>query len=79
MEKTLSMGAFAELSEREVMETEGGIAILPIVIILGAAALLTGCSSSDDSSSDSSGGGGTDGGSKGLYPNPDDYSDYRCV
>ncbi len=34
MEKTLSMGAFTELDEREVMETEGGVTGLELLIIV---------------------------------------------
>lgn len=37
MEKTLSMGAFTELDEREVMETEGGG--LGIVLFVAACAI----------------------------------------
>ncbi len=33
MEKTLSMGAFTELDEREVMETEGGSIIGTAVVV----------------------------------------------
>lgn len=33
MEKTLSMGAFTELDEREVMETEGGVIISTACVI----------------------------------------------
>lgn len=37
MEKTLSMGAFTELDEREVMETEGGLlpSIIGAIIVIG--------------------------------------------
>lgn len=35
MEKTLSMGAFTELNEREMMETEGGLAWFVIPVIIG--------------------------------------------
>lgn len=71
MKKTLSMGAFTELDEREVMDTEGGIAFIPIIIIAGAALLLTGCSSDPFA-------GSSDGGSKKMYPDPNDFADYRC-
>ena len=38
MEKTLSMGAFIELNEREMMKTEGGGAlIVGIVLVVGCA------------------------------------------
>ena len=38
MEKALSMGAFTELDEREMMETEGGGAlIVGIVLVVGCA------------------------------------------
>ena len=39
MEKTLSMGAFTELNEREVMETEGGIIGIVIFTVAAAAAI----------------------------------------
>ena len=42
MEKIMTNG-FCELNENEMMGTDGGVAILPIVLILGAAALLSGC------------------------------------
>lgn len=37
MEKTLAMGAFTELDEREVMETEGGLfpVVAGAVIVIG--------------------------------------------
>lgn len=39
MEKTLSIGAFTELDEREVMETEGGSALLVgiVLVVVGGA------------------------------------------
>ena len=37
MEKTLSLGAFEELSENEVMVTEGGIGIIAVTALVGAA------------------------------------------
>ena len=47
MEKTLSMGAFTELSEREVMETEGGalewLFAIPIAGVVGMAGLGVAC------------------------------------
>ena len=48
MEKTLSMGAFTELDEREVMETEGGVlteiivGVACAVVIVGVGALIAG-------------------------------------
>mgnify|MGYP000027839859 FL=1 len=39
MEKTLSMGAFTELNEREVMETEGGLWGLIAFCVVGAVAI----------------------------------------
>ena len=66
MELTMTNG-FCELSENEIMETEGGLGLIiaGAVIIIGAV-LLTGCS------------GGNDGGSKGVTPGSE-YNDYRCV
>lgn len=67
MEKTLSLGAFEELSENEVMVTEGGLGFIALgVVIVACGVLLTGC------------GAGDNGGEKGLYPDPDKYKDYRC-
>ena len=39
MEKTLSLGAFTELDEHEVMETEGGSALLVgiVLVVVGGA------------------------------------------
>ena len=52
MENVMTKG-FCELNEQEMMETDGGIAILPIIVMVGAAMLLTGCTSgSGDSSSE---------------------------
>ena len=36
MEKTLSMGAFTELDEREVMDVEGGGIWIPLVVVATA-------------------------------------------
>ncbi len=41
----VTTNGFCALNEQEMMETDGGVAILPIVVILGAAALLSGCTS----------------------------------
>lgn len=40
MEKTLSMGAFTELDEKEMMETEGGL--LGIIIVAAASTAFAG-------------------------------------
>lgn len=64
MEKVMTNG-FCELNEQEMMETEGG-GWFSMWYDIGAAVY--------DYTH-----GGDDGGNKGIVPDPNKFSDYRCI
>ena len=52
MEKVMAMNGFEELKENELLDIEGGIPFIPLLIAAGLALTLTGCGTDNTGSTE---------------------------